>query len=139
MSDGPQENQCLTLGIDHLGLTVQLDKTLAFFVEGLGWKQVGGKPDYPSAFISDGSSTLTLWQAKTESPTNFDRKSNIGLHHLAFKVATEVQLNTLFDRIKNWPEVNVEFAPEFSGKGPKVHFMINEPSGNRLEFSYDPR
>jgi hypothetical protein len=33
----------------------------------------------------------------------------------------------------------VEFAPEFSGKGPKVHFMIREPGGNRLEFSWDPR
>jgi hypothetical protein len=32
-----------------------------------------------------------------------------------------------------------EFAPELSGKGPKIHFMVREPSGIRLEFAYDPR
>jgi hypothetical protein len=33
----------------------------------------------------------------------------------------------------------VEFAPALSGKGPKIHFMVREPSGVRLEFAYDPR
>lgn len=139
MSNDVLQNECLTLGIDHLGLTVQLDKTLAFFVDGLGWKQVGKKPAYPAAFVSDGKATLTLWQAKADQPIGFNRQNNIGLHHLAFKVATEAQLNILFNRIKNWPDLKVEFAPEFSGAGPKVHFMINEPSGNRIEFAYDPR
>ncbi|PCI88641.1 MAG: glyoxalase [Hyphomicrobiales bacterium] len=133
------DRQCLTLGTDHLGLTVQLDKTLAFFVEALGWKQVGEKPTYPATFISDGKSVLTLWQAKADEPISFNRKNNIGLHHLALKIGTEEQLHILFNRIKDWPEVHIEFAPEFSGQGPKVHFMINEPSGNRIEFSYDPR
>lgn len=130
---------CLTLGIDHLGLTVaNLEETLEFFIDCLGWKQVGGKPEYPSAFISDGSSVLTLWQVQTDKPIGFDRKNNIGLHHLAFKIATEENLNILFERIQKWPKVNIEFAPEFSGVGPKVHFMINEPSGNRIEFSFRP-
>jgi len=54
-----------TLGIDHLGLTVrELDQTVAFFTQCLGWKEVGGKPDYPSKFISDGTSVLTLWRPK---------------------------------------------------------------------------
>lgn len=132
------QNECLTLGIDHLGLTVELDKTLAFFVDCLGWKQVGGKPDYPSAFVSDGTSILTLWQAKIGEPIGFNRQTNIGLHHVAFKIATEAQLNQLFDRVKQWPEVNVEFSPEPSGAGPKIHFMIYEPSGNRIEFSFRP-
>ena len=130
----------LTLGIDHLGLTVpDLDKTVSFFAECLGWKEVGGKPDYPSKFISDGTSVLTIWQAQTDAPIGFARKTNIGLHHVAFKLPTAEALNDVFAKIKDWPAVNVECSPEFSGAGPKVHFFINEPGGNRLEFAYDPR
>ena len=130
----------LTLGIDHLGLTVpDLDKTVSFFTDCLGWAEVGGKPDYPSKFISDGTSVLTIWQTQVDNPTGFDRKANLGLHHAAFKIATEEKLNQLFEKVKGWPGVNVECAPEFSGAGPKVHFFINEPGGLRLEFAYDPR
>ena len=129
----------LTLGIDHLGLTVpNLEPTVSFFRDCLGWKEVGGKPEYPSKFISDGTSVLTIWQAKTESPVGFDRKTNVGLHHLAFKIQTEAELNSLFKRVKDWPGLRVECEPEFSGNGPKVHFFVNEPGGLRLEFAYDP-
>lgn len=130
----------LTLGIDHLGLTVpDLDKSVSFFTDCLGWREVGGKPEYPSKFISDGKSVLTLWQAKTKTPTKFDRKTNIGLHHFALKVSTQSDLNSVYDQVKDWPGVNVECSPEFSGSGPKVHFFINEPGGLRVEFAYDPR
>ena len=129
-----------TLGIDHLGLTVEdLMLSLSFFTDCLGWSQFGGNPDYPSAYITDGSSKLTLWQAKTDSPIAFDRHQNIGLHHLALKVESKEALSRLFERVKNWPGVTVEFAPEFSGKGPKIHCMVLEPGGNRLELSFDPR
>src|SRR6201997_5093039 len=47
--------QALTSGIDHVGLAVRdLNLTRDFFVECLQWKQVGEKPDYPAAFVSDG-------------------------------------------------------------------------------------
>ena len=130
----------LTLGIDHLGLTVSdLDKSVTFFTECLGWQVVGGKPDYPSKFITDGSSVLTIWQVKSKEPVRFDRQANIGLHHVAFKIESEDALNSTFEKIQSWPDVVVECAPEFSGQGPKVHFFINEPGGNRMEFAYDPR
>lgn len=129
-----------TLGIDHLGLTVRdIDKTVAFFTDCLGWKEVGGKPDYPSKFVSDGTSVLTLWQVHNDDANKFDRRTQIGLHHLAFKIASETELNELFDVVKAWPEIEVECSPEFSGKGPKVHFFVAEPGGLRLEFAYDPR
>ncbi len=86
-----------------------------------------------------GDAKLTLWQQKGAAGVDFDRHSNVGLHHTALKVPDEETLNTLFQRVRDWPGVVVEFAPEFSGKGPKVHFMIREPGGTRLEFSYDPR
>lgn len=130
----------LTLGIDHLGLTVpDIEETVSFFTECLGWKEVGGKPDYPSKFISDGSSVLTIWQAQTDAPTQFNRKTGLGLHHFALKVASEDDLNTLYSKVKDWPGVAIECAPEFSGNGPKVHFFVNEPGGLRVEFAYDPR
>ncbi|MDJ0612124.1 MAG: VOC family protein [Rhizobiaceae bacterium] len=129
-----------TLGIDHLGLTVRdLEKTATFFCDCLGWKEVGGKPDYPSKFISDGSSVLTLWQVHNEAAQPFDRRANIGLHHLALKIASEAELDALFNQVKDWPGIEVECAPEFSGAGPKVHFFVAEPGGLRLEFAYDPR
>ncbi len=128
-----------TLGIDHLGLTVRnLEACRDFFVECLGWTQFGGNSDYPAAYVTNGHAKLTLWQQKTDG-AGFDRKANIGLHHTALKVPDEPTLKTLFDRVADWPGVVVEFDPEFSGNGPKIHFMIREPGGTRLEFSYDPR
>jgi catechol 2,3-dioxygenase-like lactoylglutathione lyase family enzyme len=131
----------VTLGIDHVGLTVRsLDLSLAFFRECLGWTQKGGKPEYPAAYVSDGRCMVTLWQIKEKGPScEFDRLAHIGLHHLAFKVGSEAELRSAFERVAAWPGVVVEFAPEFSGKGPKVHFMINEPGGTRIEFAWDPR
>jgi catechol 2,3-dioxygenase-like lactoylglutathione lyase family enzyme len=130
----------LTRGIDHVGLTVRdLTQTKHFFVECLGWKQVGEKPDYPAAFVSDGHLLVTLWQRKNEdSPVDFDRRSNVGLHHLALRVESEDALNEIVDRISKWPGAKVEFAPELLGKGPKKHAMIFEPGGIRLEFDFAP-
>ena len=128
-----------TLGIDHLGLTVgNLESSLNFFVDALGWKQFGGNPNYPSAYVTNGHAKLTLWERQVDG-ASFDRKANIGLHHTALKVPTREDLDALYERVKNWPDVVVEFAPEFSGAGPKVHFMILEPGGTRLEFAFDPR
>ena len=103
----------------------------------LGWTQFDGNPDYPSAYVTDGNAKLTLWQQK--GATGFDRHETVGLHHLALKVADQATLHAFFTKVRDWPGVVVEFAPELSGKGPKVHFMIFEPGGTRLEMSYDPR
>ena len=131
----------LTKGVDHVGLTVSdLSASRKFFVECLNWSSKGEKPDYPAAFVSDGYCLLTLWQTKCDGkPVEFNRHANIGLHHLALKMPDEESLNVLFEKVKDWEGVKVEFPPEFSGKGPKIHFMIHEPGGNRIEFAWDPR
>jgi catechol 2,3-dioxygenase-like lactoylglutathione lyase family enzyme len=127
-----------TLGLDHLGLTVcDLNASVEFFTGALGWTQFGGNPDYPSAYITDGHAKLTLWQQRGD--VKFDRHANIGLHHTALKVESSDALNALFQTVRDWPGVTVEFGPEFSGKGPKEHCMLREPGGTRLELSYDPR
>ena len=45
----------ITHGLHHLGLTVpDLAATKAFFVDTLGFRQVGEKPDYPMSRASVG-------------------------------------------------------------------------------------
>jgi len=131
----------LTLGVDHIGLTVRdLNVTRDFFVNGLGWTQVGERPHYPAAFVSDGHVMLTLWQVTNpDRRIEFDRKTNVGLHHFALRVGSEEALNEIFARVSGWPGVVVEFAPENLGEGPKRHTMVYEPGGIRLEFDFDPR
>lgn len=130
----------LTEGVDHVGLTVaDLKRSVAFFTDCLGWRVVGGKPDYPAAFVTDGATRLTLWQVSDPgSFTSFDRRNNVGLHHLALKVATLDNLRALHERVSACDGVVVEFAPELSGAGPKLHCMIREPGGCRIEFAFDP-
>ncbi|MBN3846803.1 MULTISPECIES: VOC family protein [Burkholderiaceae] len=132
--------QPLTVGIDHIGLTVRnLSITVGFFVDCLGWTQVGARPDYPAVFVSDGHVLLTLWEVPRQAErVEFDRKTNVGLHHLALRVHSAVALDEIFARVAGWPGVVVEFAPQNLGRGPKRHTMVYEPSGIRLEFDFDP-
>ncbi len=129
-----------TLGIDHVGLTVKhLSETAAFFTEQLGWKIIGEMPAYPAIFVSNGHLKLTLWQAENpETSVSFDRKSNIGLHHLAIGLASFEELERLYEKLKSVANVEIEFSPELSGKGPHKHMMIREPSGIRIEFVHRP-
>jgi catechol 2,3-dioxygenase-like lactoylglutathione lyase family enzyme len=130
-----------THGVDHVGLSVRdLTGARRFFCDCLGWRVVGERPDYPAAFVSDGHDVVTLWQV--ESPSNaipFDRRANVGLHHLALAVVDQIGLDALYKRVSGWPDVLVEFGPELSGTGPKIHFMVREPGGARIEFVFDPR
>lgn len=130
-----------TTGVDHVGLTVgNLGASLAFFTNCLGWRLSGEKPDYPAAFVTDGHLKVTLWQVKDQFQFNgFDRHQNVGLHHLALRARSLEDLHVLYYKTKEWPGVRVEFSPETSGAGPKIHFMIYEPGGCRMEFSWDPR
>ncbi|RVU38344.1 VOC family protein [Hwanghaeella grinnelliae] len=124
-----------TIGLNHLGLAVEdLDRTTAFFVEVLGWTELARDESYPRNAVTDGDLRLTLWQVDHAAPVAaFDRRANIGLHHLALGVPTEADLNRLADRVKDHPGVTVEFMPEPVGGGPRKHMMFAEPGGIRLE------
>jgi catechol 2,3-dioxygenase-like lactoylglutathione lyase family enzyme len=125
-----------TRGVHHVGLTVpRLDETRRFFLESLGYRQVGEVPDYPAVFLSDGHVMITLWQSKDLAHTQpFDRKRNIGLHHLALTVDNEATLKQLHERLARTSDVEVEFAPEPLGGGPTQHMMCVIPGGIRVEF-----
>ncbi len=135
MSDETQGTP-LTQGVHHIGLTVpELQETKSFFVDVLGYQQVGEVPDYPAVFLSDNQVMITLWQATNpEQATPFDRKNVIGLHHLALTVQDEVALKELHQRLAQVNGVAIEFAPEPLGDGPTQHMMCFIPGGIRTEF-----
>ncbi|MBV1910529.1 MAG: VOC family protein [Kangiellaceae bacterium] len=141
VASSEKNKPALTLGFDHVGLSVSnLDATTNFFVDTLGWELRGGDPSYPAKFVSDGKMFLTLWQtANGKNAVEFNRRNNVGLHHLAFTVASFEELEEIHRRVKSVDGVVVEFPPELAYGGPKKHMMIREPSGNRLEFAHSPR
>ena len=128
----------LTRGVHHIGLTVpDLDQARAFFCDTLGFDQVGGVPDYPSVFVSDGAILLTLWRAADPITARaFDRRANIGLHHLSLAVADDAALDAVWKTVRAHPDVTVDVAPEPIRAGSATrHFLIFIPGGIRLEFA----
>lgn len=127
-------NKSITHGIHHLGLTVsKLEESADFFTSLLGWHEVRRNDEYPAIYISDGSIMLSLWAIKQQTLIEFNKESNIGLHHVAFTIKDESDLNNICKRLAN-NGTQIEFAPEPLGKGPAKHMMCYEPSGVRIEF-----
>lgn len=124
-----------TLGAHHVGLTVpDLDGARRFFVEALAFDVVAERPDYPAVFVSDGTTLITLWRAEDPAAaTPFDRRRNIGLHHLALRVADGAALDALGEDLSARDDVAIEFAPEALGTGGARHMMLAIPGGIRLE------
>ena len=128
-------DRTITRGVHHIGLTVpDLEQTRKFFLETLGYDQVGDVPDYPAVFLSDGTIMITLWQATDPASTvPFDRKNVIGLHHLALTVDADA-IDGLCDKLKDTAGVEIEFEPEPLGDMPVRHMMCSIPGGIRVEF-----
>ena len=124
----------MTCGLHHVGLNVsRLEESARFFTETLGWSEAGRVPDYPAIFVSDGQVLVTLWQAKGGNVREFDKQTQVGLHHVAFKVADEAALEAVHARLRE-AGVPVEFPPEPVGDGPAKNLFCFEPSGIRVEF-----
>ena len=134
------EAKPLTQGLNHVGLSVRdLKSSRDFFVDTLGWRLAGGYPDYPSSFVTDGQVFVTLWQvADPKTAVGFNRKNNVGLHHLALTVESFDALDQLHQRLLKTEGVVIEFGPELNGDGPTKHMMVYEPGGNRIEFAHRP-
>lgn len=126
----------LTRGVHHVGLTViDPDASCEFFTGTLGWERVGGDPDYPAVFVSDGAIMVTLWQAREPSAaTGFDKNNNVGLHHLALQVVDLDTLDRIYQKLVANVDIAIEFAPEPLRNGPAIHMMCCEPGGIRIEF-----
>jgi len=126
----------VTNGAHHIGLAVsKLEESAAFFTKLLGWEEVKRRDDYPAIFVKDDSLMITLWKTQTEEPVKFDRKTNVGLHHLALRVNSQEAMYQLLDVLKE-NQIEIEFEPTLRGEGPSMHMMCYEPSGIRVEFYY---
>ena len=127
-------NMPITSGAHHIGLTVsRLEESASFFTDLLGWKEVRRNVEYPAIYLSDDTTMVTLWAAKEAPPVEFDRRRNIGLHHVAFRLKSESDLIALHGKLAD-AGVEIEFAPEKVGSGPAMHMICYEPSGIRVEF-----
>lgn len=133
MSVSPKD-QAITEGVHHVGLSVSdLQKSVDFFIDVLNFKKVGEKPNYPAIFVSDGKVTLTLWQVEDpENFTAFDRKQNVGLHHIALKLPSIEVLNTVHEKLKDYG-VEIEFPPTPRATPNSQHLMCTIPGGPRME------
>lgn len=126
----------LTSGVSHVGLSVtEIEKTASFF-EHLGFKRIGGQESYPSIFLTDGIFMLTIWEIKNSPHVSFDRRTNVGLHHLAIKVPSVEALYDIHSKVKTYPGAKVEFAPQKIENTPLTHTMCYEPCGCRIEFTH---
>ena len=124
-----------TQGAHHVGLTVpDLPEARGFFIDALGFEQVGEVPDYPAAFVSDGAVMITLWQAEDPSTAiAFDRRRNIGLHHLALRVGSPEALSQIAAELGAREDTDIEFEPEGLGSSGLRHMMCRIPGNIRLE------
>ncbi|MGL4301365.1 MAG: VOC family protein [Sphingomonas sp.] len=135
------QQQALTRGVHHVGLTVaSLDETRDFFIGALGFRVLGTDDAYPAVFLSDGTSVITLWQAENGAEaTPFDRRRNIGLHHLALLVEDATALDAVFAAATAWPGVSVDAPPEPTRPDSAAnHALIRIPGGIRVEFYAAP-
>ena len=130
--------QALTQGAHHIGLAVHDAALLRdFFCDTLGFTSVGGVEDYPACFVSDGTILITLWQcADPANATPFDRRANIGLHHLALSVSDDAALDRVHEALAARDDVEIEFGPGPMGeKMPVRHLLAHVPGGIRVEFA----
>lgn len=124
----------ITKGSHHIGLTVsKLDESASFFTNLLGWNELRRDEEHPAIFVSDGTVMVTLWKTKSEPSMPFSKDQNIGLHHVAFLVQSERDLDQLYKTISE-SGLRIEFSPELLREGPAKHMMCYEPSGIRVEF-----
>jgi len=86
--------------------------------------------------VSDGTVMVTLWRvANPSTATPFDRRANVGLHHLALAVPDETTLMSTYAKVSAHSSVEIEYAPGPVGPGTDVkHFICQMPGGLRLEF-----
>jgi catechol 2,3-dioxygenase-like lactoylglutathione lyase family enzyme len=125
-----------TMGAHHIGLTVpDIEATRDFFIDALNFKQVGGQPDYPAFFVSDGTIMITLWRAEDpDTAIPFDRRCNIGLHHLCLRTGSTENLHALHRELAARDDVSIEFSPEAAGSSDRQHMMCYIPGNVRIEF-----
>ncbi len=132
---GTRDENPRTQGIHHIGLSVSnLQACADFFINLLKFRKVGERPEYPAIYVSDETTLITLWQvADPENYVSFDRRNNVGLHHLALAVRDSISIDTLYNEMVK-EGIDIEFPPTLKPDGVSKHMMCFIPGGPRVEF-----
>ncbi|MDC7694271.1 VOC family protein [Asticcacaulis sp. DXS10W] len=131
----PEPTPPMTLGVHHVGLSVyDLATARSFFEHCLGFSLIREMPAYPAAMVTDGKTMISLWQvADAAQSAPFDRRRNVGLHHVAFLVESPEKLEAVYAEVQAGG-ATIEFAPEPRADGKARHMMCTIPGGPRVEF-----
>lgn len=98
---------------------------------------MGQVESYPATFVSDGVTTLTLWRVDASSQAiPFNRRTNVGLHHLALAVRDAASLRQVFEHVRAYPGASLKMEPGPMRPGSSLdHFICTMPGGLRIEFT----
>ncbi len=87
--------------LNHAVLYVRdLDASLAFYTEALGFRQVAGMPGKAAFLQAEGSSNdhdLGLFAVGTDASASAAGRGSVGLYHLAWEVDTLAELSRIAD------------------------------------------
>jgi catechol 2,3-dioxygenase-like lactoylglutathione lyase family enzyme len=122
-------------GISHVGLAVSDLQASYRFFQAMDFEKIGESTDYPAYFLAESGSgsIITLWQT-SDGAKPFDRKNQVGLHHLALRVPTLEALDAAYETALKVDGAKSEFSPQPFGFGK--HAMVFDPSGIRVELAY---
>jgi catechol 2,3-dioxygenase len=114
-----------------VGITVSdLERAAEFYRKALGLMDKGGLPGYLIALGSnDDHHDLALMALRPGSK----ERGGLGLHHLAYRMASYDELKAIYKRFK---ELGIPVT-EGTNHGPMHSIYIQDPDGNRVEVYAD--
>lgn len=135
--------------IGHIGITVRdLDRTLEFYQRWAGLR-LTERFEYPEEEVGHGVAVkagafvrcdgthhcISFFVLKDELAADTNGGLSLGLHHLAFEIATAEQL---LDKYREFQREGIEIVnARRGGPGNQPRFYVRDPDGNLVEFYWN--